>query len=123
MKHTRQKLFLSFVALLLAVLVMGAASVQAQTANSGTITGVVKDEQGAVVPGATVRVTNIGTNSERTAATSGDGVYEISQLVPGVYKLEVEASNFAKYEQQVTVNVLSRVSIDPQLRPAGVPSH
>ena len=119
MKHTRQKLFLSFVALLLAVLVMGAASVQAQTANSGTITGVVKDEQGAVVPGATVKVTNIGTNSERTAATSGDGVYEISQLVPGVYKLEVEASNFAKYEQQVTVNVLSRVSIDPQLRPAG----
>jgi hypothetical protein len=119
MKLTCQKLFTWFVALLLGVLVIGVASVQAQTANSGTITGVVKDEQGAVVPGATVKVTNIGTNSERTTVTSGDGVYEISQLVPGVYKLEVEASNFAKYEQQVTVNVLSRVSVDPQLRPAG----
>ena len=119
MKLTCQKLFTWFVALLLGVLVIGVASVQAQTANSGTITGVVKDEQGAVVPGATVKVTNVGTNSERTAVSSGDGVYEISQLVPGVYKLEVEASNFAKYEQQVTVNVLSRVSVDPQLRPAG----
>jgi hypothetical protein len=119
MKRTWEKLFTSFVALLLGVLVMGAASVQAQTANSGTITGVVKDEQGAVVPGATVKVTNIGTNSERTAVASGDGVYEISQLVPGVYKLEVEAPNFAKYEQQVTVNVLARVSVDPALKPAG----
>jgi len=119
MKRTCQKLFTSFFALLLLILVIGAASVQAQTSNSGTITGVVKDEQGAVVPGATVKVTNVGTNAERTTVTSGDGVYEISQLVPGNYRLDVEASNFAKYTQDVTVNVLSRVSVDPALKPAG----
>jgi hypothetical protein len=119
MKLTCQKVSTSFVLLLLVALVMGSAQVLAQTANSGTLTGVVKDEQGAAVPGATVKVTNIGTNSERTTVASGEGVYEISQLVPGAYKLEVEAPNFAKYEQQVTVNVLSRVSIDPMLKPAG----
>jgi carboxypeptidase family protein/TonB-dependent receptor-like protein len=119
MKLTCQKVFSSFVLLLLVALVMGSAQVQAQTANSGTITGVVQDERGAAVPGATVKVTNIGTNSERTAVSSGEGVYEISQLVPGTYRMEVEAPNFAKYTQDVTVNVLSRVSIDPTLRPAG----
>lgn len=80
---------------------------------------VVTDQQGAVVPGATVRVTNIGTNAERIAVTSGEGTYEIPQLVPGSYRLEVEAPNFAKYAQDVTVNVLSRVTVDPQLLPAG----
>ena len=99
-------------------LICGLAFVQAQTATRN-ITGVVKDEQGAVVPGANVKVVNIGTNAERTTVTSGDGNYELTQLVPGNYRLEVESTNFAKYTQDVTVNVLSRVTIDPQLRPAG----
>ena len=95
-------------------------SVSAQTANTGSITGVVKDEKGGAIPGATVKVINIGTNVERSAVTSGDGVYEISQLVPGAYRLEVEATNFAKFvQEQVTVNVLARVTVDPELKPAG----
>jgi outer membrane receptor protein involved in Fe transport len=94
--------------------------VSAQTSSSGTITGVVKDEKGAVVPGATVKVTNLGTNATRTAVTGSEGSYEISQLVPGDYKLEVQAQGFASYVQErVTVNVLSRVTADPELRPAG----
>ena len=92
--------FLSlFAALALVTLISGVVGVQAQTANTGTITGVVKDEQAAVVPGATVKVVNIGTNAERTVQTSGEGAYEIPQLVPGMYRLEVEAPNFAKYVQ------------------------
>ncbi len=95
-------------------------SVAAQTSSTGTLTGVVKDEKGAVVPNATVTVTNIGTNSSRTVQTSGEGVYEIPQLVPGTYRLEVDASNFAKFTQEpVVVNVLSRATIDAVLKPAG----
>jgi outer membrane receptor protein involved in Fe transport len=119
MKLDYQKLLTSFVALMLFALVLGTASVEAQTANTGSITGVVKDQQGAVVPGATVRVINIGTNAERTVVTSGEGTYEIPQLVPGNYRLEVQSTNFAHYTQEVTVNVLSRVTVDPQLSPAG----
>ena len=97
-----------------------AVSAAAQTANTGTLTGVVKDEKGGVVPGATVTVTNVGTNASRTVQTSGDGSYEIPQLVPGTYKLDVDAPNFAKFTQeQVVINVLSRVTIDAVVKPAG----
>jgi hypothetical protein len=88
-----------------------------QTSNTGTVTGVVKDEKGGLVPGASVKLTNLGTNTERTSVTSSDGVYEISQLVPGNYRLEVEASGFSKYKQEpVVVNVLQRTSINPELK-------
>jgi hypothetical protein len=117
MKLNDKKLFTSFVVLILLAFLVG--ETKAQTSNTGTITGVVKDQQGAVVPGATVKVINIGTNAERTTVASSEGVYEISQLTPGNYRLEVQAPNFANYVQDVTVNVLSRVTVDPQLNPAG----
>ena len=109
-----------WMALLFTAFVATTATVPAQTSNTGTITGVVKDEKGGLVPGATVKITNVGTNAVRTTVTSGEGVYEISQLVPGIYRLEVESTNFAKYvAEQVTVNVLSRTTVDPTLSPAG----
>src|SRR5687767_11953354 len=93
---------------------------QAQTANTGVITGVVKDETGAVVQNATVKAVNKGTNVERRTTTSDEGAYELAQLVPGEYRVEIEASGFAKYVQEtVVVNVLSRVTLDPALKPAG----
>jgi hypothetical protein len=96
-------------------------SVSAQTSNTGTVTGVVKDEKGGLVPGASVKIVNIGTNAERTAATSSDGVYEISQLVPGNYRLEVEATGFSKYVQEpVVVNVLQRMTVNPDLKVGGI---
>ena len=93
---------------------------QAQTANTGVITGVVKDETGAVVQNATVKAVNKGTNVERRTTTSDEGAYELAQLVPGEYRVEIEASGFSKYVQEtVVVNVLSRVTLDPALKPAG----
>ena len=56
------------------VFCLTASFVVAQTSNTGTLTGVVKDEKGAVVPGATVKLINIGTNAERTTTTSEEGV-------------------------------------------------
>ena len=111
------KKLLFFTAVCIAFLSITAS---AQTANTGSITGVVKDQNGAAIPGATVTVTNIGTNASRTVQASSEGVYEIPQLVPGTYKLEIDAPNFAKFiQEQVVVNVLSRVTIDAVVRPAG----
>jgi hypothetical protein len=99
---------------------MAPPSVYGQTANTGVITGVVTDEHGALVPGATVKAINIGTNVERTATTGGEGTYELSQLVPGTYRVEVQAPNFAKsVVESVTVNVLSRTTVDPVLNAGG----
>lgn len=91
-----------------------------QTSNSGVITGVVKDQSGGVVAGATVKATNIGTGVERKTTTSSDGVYELSQMVPGEYRVEIEVSGFARFiAEPVTVNVLQRTTLDPDLKPAG----
>ena len=86
------------VVVVLALLVLGSpgmtTKVFAQTSNTGTVTGVVKDEKGGLVPGASVKLVNLGTNAERSAVTSEDGNYEITQLVPGNYRLEITAQGF-----------------------------
>lgn len=97
------------------------ASVFSQTSNTGTVTGVVQDEKGAVVPGASVKLVNLGTNAERTSVTSTDGNYEIAQLVPGNYRLEIEAKGFSKYViEPVVVNVLQRTTANGDLKVGGI---
>ena len=63
--------------------------VQAQT--NGSLSGTVSDPQGAVVAGASVKVTNSETGSERTAATNIQGVFQINELNPGTYTVTVTA--------------------------------
>ena len=99
------------------ILLFGVNVVSAQTSNTGTITGVVKDQSGAIVPGASVKLINLGTNAERAATTTSEGVYEITQLVPGAYRLEVQAPGFSKsVVDNVVVNVLQRTTINPELK-------
>src|ERR1041385_894768 len=62
--------------------------------NTGSITGVVADQNGAVVPNATVTVTNQGTNEKRTAQTDGEGRYEVPALPNGIYTVEAAATGF-----------------------------
>jgi Carboxypeptidase regulatory-like domain/TonB dependent receptor len=110
-------LFSGFLATLLITASAMSVSVFGQTSNTGTVTGVVKDEKGGLVPGASVKIVNLGTNAERTASTSSDGGYEITQLVPGNYRLEVEAQGFSKYVQEpVVINVLQRATVNPELK-------
>jgi hypothetical protein len=61
---------------------------------AGEITGVVTDQAGAVVPGATVTVTSLATNRQRVVMSSSDGVYAATSLAPGDYRVEVELSGF-----------------------------
>ena len=115
--YSRRWLFLTLLAVLTIALTGVTSGVTAQTSNTGTVTGVVQDEKGAVVPGAAVKLVNTGTNAERTAVTSTDGVYEITQLVPGNYRLEIEAKGFSKYVQEpVVVNVLQRTTANADLK-------
>ncbi|HEY0760950.1 MAG TPA: TonB-dependent receptor [Pyrinomonadaceae bacterium] len=113
-----------FSALLTMFLMLSSAmsvSVSAQTSNTGTVTGVVKDEKGGLVPGASVKLVNVGTNAERSTTTSSDGVYEVTQLVPGNYRLEVEAKGFSKYVQEpVVIQVLQRTTVNPDLKVGGI---
>src|SRR5712671_8022097 len=70
-----------------------ASSLHAQMAGS-EITGIVKDQAGAAVPGATVTVTNLATNRQRIVPSSREGVYTAPSLAPGDYRVDVELSGF-----------------------------
>jgi len=70
-----------------------APAVRAQVA-AGEITGFVKDQAGAPVPGATVTVTGIASNLRRVVTTTRDGVYTAASLAPGEYRIDVALSGF-----------------------------
>jgi len=83
----------SFVALL-AMLILSSAA-QAQSGRA-TVKGIVKDQQGNVVAGATITLTNADKNFSRTQTSTENGAYVFTTIPPGTYKLEVEAAGFKK---------------------------
>jgi hypothetical protein len=62
------------------------------------LTGTVTDASGAVLPGATVAITNKETGKVFTAVTGADGVYRVLDLEPGRYSVKVELPGFATTE-------------------------
>ncbi len=81
--------------LLAALLFLLVPALFAQNYN-GRISGTVADSTGAVIPGATVVITNTGTNLSWKATTDSSGFYQVVNLPPGVYNVEAEASGFRK---------------------------
>ena len=67
---------------------------------TGSIAGTVKDERGAVLPGASVKATNVNTSFTRVATTANDGAYRIEYLPVGAYNVEVDMPGFQKFVQQ-----------------------
>ena len=78
-----------------ALLLTASLAVVAQTTSAG-ITGVVTDPNGAVVPNATVVVTNTATNQQRTVTSNGEGIYAISPLPVGIYEVKVSSAGLRK---------------------------
>jgi Carboxypeptidase regulatory-like domain/TonB dependent receptor len=74
-------------------LAAAAVPVCAQVA-AGEVTGLVKDQAGAAVPGATVTVTDVNTNRRRVVTSSAAGVYTVPSLAPGDYRVDVELTGF-----------------------------
>jgi hypothetical protein len=78
----------------------------------GSMVGTLTDQTGAVVPKATVTVTNASTGLSRQATTNDTGYYSIPNLLEGVYDLSVSASGFKPYVQngiRVSINAVTRV--------------
>jgi hypothetical protein len=80
-----------------------------------TVTGTVKDSAGAVLPGATVTVTNVATGVAATQTTTETGSYLLVNLIPGRYQVDVELSGFKKSSQIVTLDVGQRARVDAML--------
>jgi alkyl hydroperoxide reductase subunit AhpF len=93
----------------------------AQNAALGNISGVVRDASGAVIPNATVIVTNTGTGASRTITTNSDGYYSATFLQPGVYEVILGGGSFGKVDQKnVAVVVGTNATVDATLPNASV---
>ncbi|MBV9301185.1 MAG: carboxypeptidase regulatory-like domain-containing protein [Acidobacteriaceae bacterium] len=73
-------------------------SLRSQTV-TGTLTGTVTDQSGAVVPGASVGMRNQASGDERRTVSNNDGFFSINAVQPGSYTVTVEAKGFEKWQQ------------------------
>ena len=82
----------------------------------GTVVGSVQDSTGAVIPGASVTITSLGTGEQRVQETEGSGLYRFVNLVPGQYRLEARSEGFKQFVQEpIVVEVEASIRIDPVL--------
>src|SRR5258706_14628440 len=115
----RIKKAISFLALL--GLAVGAIPAAAQE-STGSIVGIVKDPNGAVVAGATVTIRNTDKNIvARTINANDEGSYSAPFLLAGHYSVTVEAAGFKKYvKTDIDLNVNDRIAVDATLEPGAV---
>jgi hypothetical protein len=85
----------------------------------GSIVGTVTDASGAIIPEATVNITNQQTGAPRTAKTNQAGEYSLLDVLPGTYTVDVpKTGNFAAYKAQgVQLEVNRQVRVDITLQP------
>jgi len=88
--------------------------------SDGTIRGTVSDLTGAVLPNATVVLTNTGTAEQYTQPTNKDGYYTFADLDPAVYTVKVSAPAFESWEGRLTLRVAQVAVIDATLKPGAV---
>ncbi|HZR22911.1 MAG TPA: TonB-dependent receptor [Vicinamibacterales bacterium] len=89
-----------------------AASAQVDRAS---LSGIVRDTNGGVLPGATVSATSLSTEVEAHQITTESGAYQIGNLIPGRYRIDVELPGFKKNSQVVTLDVGQRARVDVEL--------
>jgi len=83
---------------------------------SGTISGLVKDESGASVPGVTVTVTNTGTNAVTEVTTNRDGLYSVQNLPIGTYSVSFSLTAFTPYTRDgIQIGLAEAVDLDHTL--------
>lgn len=86
---------------------------------SAALSGVVIDEQGAVIAGAVIKIVDRSKTFEQTRLTDNDGYFVFSQLAPSEYVLTAEQSGFNTSQSNVILNVNDQSSIKIQLKVAG----
>ncbi len=98
---TIRKMFALLALMAVSTFAMG----QAITTSGGAIQGTITDPTGAVVPGATIVVTDPSTGYTHTLKTDKAGIYVLGPLVPGTYTISVSAPNFEAVKETTTVRI------------------
>ena len=116
MKSNHRVLFL----LVLSLFVV-AAPVLAQT-HRAALRGIVYDPNGAVIPGATITVTNVETGESRSTTTNNEGEYTIASLPAGAYDLVIDKTPFQKFflRFELLVNQVRREDVSLLVGSSGI---
>lgn len=97
---------------LLACLTLGLGLAWGQ-GSVGTLNGTALDATGAVVPGATVVITNVGTDIENHTSTTSVGAYTVPHLPSGTYTIRVSAPGFrTSIRENVVLRVGQTLTVD-----------
>src|ERR1700738_4872682 len=101
--------------LVVCLTLISTASALAQTQTTGPIAGTVKDQKGALIIGAEVKVTSENTGEAHQTTTNGEGSYSVSLLPPGNYQVTIAARSFAPVHRAVKVVITETTTIDAEL--------
>src|ERR1700758_572494 len=94
-----------------AVLLMFLCGAAAWAQENAELKGTVTDPSGAVVPNATITITNTATGETKTANSNGAGLYDFSNLQHGTYNLKAEAKGFNPAQtNNIVMNVAATVA-------------
>ena len=99
-------------AVLCSALLLSTASYAAAQVERASLTGTVKDQSDAVVPGATVTARNTSTDVPSSTTSDTQGNYTIGALIPGEYVVEVELQGFRKSSKRVSLDTGQRARVD-----------
>src|ERR1051325_6305140 len=87
--------------------------------NAGTIEGTVADPSGATVPKATVKIRNLVSGYTQSTVSAADGSFRLSNIPPNPYHLEVMASGFNTFAEDVTIRSAVPVQVKAALAVGG----
>ena len=93
-----------------------AASAPLLAQTTGSVSGVVRDSNGAPLPGALVSISGPSMPVARTVTTRTDGVFQFFSLIPGTYQLKAELQGLGTFAQDVVVNLSKDTEVRPVLR-------
>ena len=113
--HRTTRFFLAVVVGLLAVTIPAFA----QTA-LGTLRGIVRDQQGGALPGVTVTVRQVETNTATTAVTGAEGQFFQPNLRPGRYEVTAELASFVPVKQSLELRVGQDLTVTFSMKLGGI---
>ena len=97
---------------LIPVVLISTASIALGQTTTATLSGVIRDNSGAVIPGAKVSVRNSSTGAMRETNTDEAGRYNLTNLGPGQYEVRAERVGFSTAQSNVTLTIGGGATLD-----------
>src|ERR1043166_1170902 len=117
LKRSLNRFLISPLAILTLLLLSGIAFAQTDT---GKISGTVKDQNGAIVPGANITVTNERTGEERSAKANEDGYFVVPALKASSYRVIAENTGLSAKVEHVNLNVGQELMVNLAMTATGI---